>query len=59
MVFFWGEFGHIRVFGIILVILGVQYYFGHYGVSKVILVILGVLSVFWRLFWLFWLFLNF
>ena len=48
---FWGEFGHIRVFKVILIILGVQYYFGHNGVSRVILVILGVLSVFWGLFW--------
>jgi hypothetical protein len=44
---FWGEFGHIRVFGVILVILGVRYYFGHYGVSKVILVILEFLGLFW------------
>jgi hypothetical protein len=44
---FWGEFGHIRVFGVILVILGVRYYFGHYGVSRVILVILEFLGLFW------------
>jgi hypothetical protein len=44
---FWGEFGHIRVFGVILVILGVWYYFGHYGVSKVILVILEFSGLFW------------
>jgi hypothetical protein len=47
--FTWCYFGHIGVFEIILVILGVRYYFGHYGVSRVILVILE----FSRLFWLF------
>ena len=46
---FLGEFGHIRVFGVILVILGVQYYFGHYGVSRVILVILEFSGLFWSL----------
>jgi hypothetical protein len=43
----WGEFGHIRVFGVKLVILGVRYYFGHYGVSRVILVILEFSGLFW------------
>ena len=54
---FSGYIGHIKVFGVILVILVITYYFGHYRVSRIILVILeffrfifiilGILCVFW------------
>jgi hypothetical protein len=43
---FRGYIGHIEVFGVILVILGVRYYFGHYGVFGVILVILEFSGLF-------------